>query len=206
MSAARHPTHERRPEIADAALRLIATRGIASLTMATLAAELGITAGALFRHFESREAILAATAARASELLDATFPPSDAPPIERIERFVRARAHMAGVHAGVPRLVLSEQFALALPSEATATIRRSVERTRAFMVKALRDGQRSGEVRDDVPAEALAAIAIGAMQASALAHARLPIAATKPEPVLQALLTVIAPPARDRRARKKERA
>ncbi len=47
----RRSHEERRVEIADAALRLIATEGIASLTVATLANELGLTGGALYRHF-----------------------------------------------------------------------------------------------------------------------------------------------------------
>jgi AcrR family transcriptional regulator len=193
MSLERRPTHERRAEIADAALRLIAARGIAALTMAALAAELGVTGGALFRHFDSREAILAAVAERAAELVEQTFPPADGAPLERIARLIRARLQMVGIHAGIPRLVMSEQFTLALPAEAAGALVGAVERTRAFLVDAVRDGQARGEIRRDVRAEPLAALAMGAMQVLALAHAGLPMGGAKPDPVLDALLTVLAP-------------
>ena len=53
----RKPTAERKEEILDAAARIMARDGIASLTIATLAREVGVTTGALFRHFETRDAI-----------------------------------------------------------------------------------------------------------------------------------------------------
>lgn len=60
----RKPTAERREELLDAAGRLLLRNGISPLTMATLAQEVGVTSGALFRHFDTRAAILTALAER----------------------------------------------------------------------------------------------------------------------------------------------
>ena len=54
----RKPAAVRREEIARAVLRIIGERGLTSLTTSNLAAEVGLTTGALYRHFASREEIL----------------------------------------------------------------------------------------------------------------------------------------------------
>ena len=54
----RKPSVERREEIAAAALRLIGERGRTALTTANLASELGLSSGALFRHFATLDDVL----------------------------------------------------------------------------------------------------------------------------------------------------
>ena len=51
---------ERREEIIDAALLILGEHGVDGMTMARIAEAVGITPGALYRHFDSRNAILAA--------------------------------------------------------------------------------------------------------------------------------------------------
>lgn len=160
----RRTTEERRAEIADAALRVIATRGIAALSTATLAAEVGLTTGALFRHFPSREAILDEVGRRVEELLRATLPPPELPPAERLERFLDARTSVATKHTGLLRLMQSEQFALALPKATAARLRNAVGVTRALVTETIQAGQATGEFRGDEPADALAVIVLGALQ------------------------------------------
>jgi TetR/AcrR family transcriptional regulator len=156
---------EPRVLIADAALRLIARDGIAALRTATLARELGVTGGALYRHFASREAILIAAAARARWLLEQDLPsPSQGEPWAVMEAFVKARVGTAREHLGVVRLVTSEQLAKAMPPEAVAELRAAVEATRRFFIEALAQGQRRGEIRADIPAEALVVVVMGTVQ------------------------------------------
>lgn len=164
MVTERKPTEERRTEIADAALRIIGTRGIASLTVAALARELGLTGGALYRHYPSTDAILEAVAARAAELLDASLPPPGLAPIAWLTQFAEARATAVGGHAGLARLLFSDQFALALPERALDRLRASVRRSRLALLEVVTAGQASGDIRNDLPAEALVPIVIGTMQ------------------------------------------
>lgn len=151
----------KRAEIADAALRIIETRGITALTTAALAAELGVSSGAPFRHFANREAILEAVVLRVEELILATFPPQTDPPLDRIQALLRARARVVGGHRGIGRLMFSEQFALALPEAAAARLRTVVARTRAFLLEALEEAQREGAVRADLSPEALLTVVFG---------------------------------------------
>ncbi len=171
MTTARRPTAERREEIADAALRIIESHGIVALTTATLAKAVGLTSGALFRHFASFDAILEEVAQRAEALLRATLPEDDLPPGIRLERFLDARATMAGNHAGVLRLMTSDQFALALPAAAKRRLRAAIVDTRAAVAKTLADGQQAGVFRNDVPAEALTIVVLGTLKMLAFSAA-----------------------------------
>lgn len=160
----RRSTGERRAEIADAALRIIATRGIAALSTATLAAEVGLTTGALFRHFPSRDAILDEVSRRVEELLQASLPSADLPPAQRLERFLDARTSVATEHAGLLRLMQSEQFTLALPKPAAQRLRGAVATSRELVTETIAAGQATGDFRSDQPAQALAIIVLGTLQ------------------------------------------
>jgi AcrR family transcriptional regulator len=170
-SRVRRSHGERRTEIADAALRIIATRGISALTVAALAHELGLTGGALYRHFESTDEILVAVAARAVELVDATLPAADLPPLDWLERFIESRSKTVGGHPGLVRLLVSDQVAMALPPAAAEHVQGAVRRTSTAIEHAMRRGQELGDVRDDVDARDLVPIVAGTVQLIALAHA-----------------------------------
>ncbi len=172
MAMERRSTEHRRAEIADAALRLIATRGIAELTTRLVAEAVGLTTGALFRHFGSIDEILCAVVDRVEQLLRSTYPPADLPPVERLERFVDARAATVGENVGILRLVLSEQFALALPREAAMKLQGAVMESRAFLKRALEEGQERGEIRDDVTPDVLTTVVMGTIQVAAFDAAR----------------------------------
>lgn len=183
MAQARRSHEERRAEIVEAALRLIATRGIAALTVAALASELGLTGGALYRHFPSTDAILDAVAERAVELLDASLPDASLEPLVWLERFVDSRARAVSGQAGLSRLIFSEQLAMALPESALERLRGAVRHTFVAVERALRSAQERGEVRSDVLARDLTPMVLGVVQMIALSQSG-------------ALLGRVAPPAR----------
>lgn len=197
MTTARRPTEERRAEIADAALRLIASRGIASLTVSALAAELGLTGGALYRHFPSTDAILVAVAARVVALLDAATPADDLAPRAWIRQLAAARTATVSGHAGLSRMLLSDQLALALPAPALALLSGAIRRTREGVVRALAEGQARGEFRADLTPEAMAPVVLGAIQMAAMHRAgtALPRAPGDPLAVVDTLLALLAAPA-----------
>lgn len=172
MATVRKPTAERRSEIADAALRIVGTRGLPALTVSSLAADLGITGGALYRHFASTDEILVAVAVRVAELLDASLPePSSLPPMEWLDRFARSRTETVGGHAGLARLLLSEQLAMALPEAALDHLRGCVKRTAGTIVRVLAAAQAAGEIRTDLEPEALAPVVMGTLQMIAMHRA-----------------------------------
>ena len=70
---------ERREEIIDAALLILGEHGVDGMTMARIAEAVGITPGALYRHFDSRNAILAAAVEVAIERAMSWVETADAP-------------------------------------------------------------------------------------------------------------------------------
>ncbi len=166
----RRSHEERRIEIADAALRLIATQGIASLTVAALAKELGLTGGALYRHFPSSDAILDAVAERAVELLDASLPDPTLSPMLWLEQFVDSRTRAVSGHKGLASLIISDQLAKALPETAFEHLRGAVRRTFVQVERALLSAQSQGQIRQDLSARELAPVVMGIVQMIALSR------------------------------------
>jgi AcrR family transcriptional regulator len=165
---ARRRGGSRKSDIADAILKLAGTVGIGALTMERVARELGVTSGALFRHFPSRTSMLNEAARLAVTRLDQTFPEASLPPLERLRQFLAARSRLAAEHGAIPRLVFSEQFGKALPPKGSRAVREAVLRTRSFVVEALQEAAARGEVRQDIPAQELAITVIGTVFARSL--------------------------------------
>ena len=158
------PLTPKQAEIADAALRIIGTQGISALTTAVLAAELGVSQGAPFRHFANREEILGAVVRRVEEVILSTFPGPMDSPLERIAALFQARAGAVGLHTGIARLMFSDQLAMALPRPAAARMRNLVAMTRAFLLETLDAAAKAGEIRTDLAPAALLPIVLGTLQ------------------------------------------
>jgi AcrR family transcriptional regulator len=158
----------RKSDIADAILKIAGREGVGALTMERLARELGVTSGALFRHFPSRTSMLNEAAHLAVTRLEATFPPASLPPLERLRQFLVARSRLAVEHGGIPQLVFSEQFGKALPPKGSRAVRGAVLHTRDFVAEALREAAARGEIRRDIPAQELALTVIGTVLARSL--------------------------------------
>jgi AcrR family transcriptional regulator len=203
MGELRRATEVRQLELADAALHIIATRGIAALSTRSLAEQVGLSSGAIFRHFASLDALLDAVVTRVEAVLAATYPPEELPGLARLERFIEARSRAVGRQLGILRLVQSEQFQLALPRHGSQRLSACVQRTRAFIADCLREGQRAGEIRTDLPVETLTPIVIGTVQMLATSGAR--GSAADADSVRAGLLTLLAAggPRRSTKARRK---
>jgi TetR/AcrR family fatty acid metabolism transcriptional regulator len=195
MVEQRRSTEARQVELTDAALHIIATRGIAALSTRSLAAAVGLSSGAIFRHFASIDALLGAVVGRVEQVLEATYPPPGLGPAERLAHFVEARSDAAGAQLGILRLVLSEQFLLALPEEGSTRLSACVLRSREFVGACIREGQAQGELRADVDAEALAAVVMGTIQMLALLKASEDERAAKARAVRAGLFVLLSAPA-----------
>lgn len=137
---ARKPTGDRRREIADAALRVIAAQGLGRFTALAIAREVGLTDGALFRHFRSKEEIVDAAIDRVEELLFDEMAPSSDDPIERLGHFFLHRVAVISEHGGISRLLVSEELARAASEAGVKRVegfrRRSVAFVRACLEEA----------------------------------------------------------------------
>ena len=193
----RKPATERRREIASAVLRLIGERGASSLTTSAIAGVVGVTPGALFRHFASLEEILAAAVDLAIEVVEGTFPPADLPPLERLSRLVLSRIETIRETPGLAWLLLSNQVYLTVPGPAVERLRELVQRSKAFLLQALRDGIADGSLRSDLKPEIQLILFSGTVHALVGArgvHQDAPNTPPQPAEVVAALLELLAVP------------
>jgi AcrR family transcriptional regulator len=104
-------TDERRREIVAAVLSLARERGPDSITTQAIADRIGVTQGALFRHFPDKEAIWLAVFAWVREslgaVLDAAVAKPDSP-MRKIERAFLAHVAFVAANPGVPRVLFHE--------------------------------------------------------------------------------------------------
>ena len=164
-STRRKPAAERREDIARAVLRIIGERGLTSLTTATLASEVGVTTGALYRHFASLDEILIETVRFGVERIEATFPDPSLPPLDRLLALARNRVRLLGDDPGLAWLLRSEQAYLTLPEDAVRRLCDVVRRSRLFLLGTLREGAEGNSIRGDIEPELLLVPVLGTIHA-----------------------------------------
>ena len=106
----RNTMSERQAQIVDVAMRIIATKGARRFTAQLLATEIGVTAGAVYRHFESMEAIVDAVVERIGAILFEGFPPEAPDPIDRLGLFFRCRTRTILANPHLSRMLLSDHL------------------------------------------------------------------------------------------------
>lgn len=205
MEQARRSSEIRQTELTDAALHIIATRGITALTTRNLATEVGLSTGAIFKHFASLDALLEAVVARVESVLDASYPSKELPARERLERFVEARSAAVGSQLGILRLVLSDQFLMALPERGSARLSRCVHKSWDFVLGCVREGQQAGEFRADIDANALTVMTMGTIHMLALSNGPLRQRAAVARAVRGGLSTLLQPSVTSRPKTRKTR-
>jgi AcrR family transcriptional regulator len=163
----RLPTAERRRQIAEAALDIIATRGVHQLTTQEIAARVGVTDGSLFRHFESKQAIVAAAIDVFEALLVATFPEPSDDPLETLERFFVARVTFARRRPEIIGLVFNDRLTEAAGGEGARRVAAIVGRSLGFVGECLEAAQARGLVATDVPVQVLVWMVTGVLRGAA---------------------------------------
>jgi AcrR family transcriptional regulator len=197
-SRIRKSSVERRKDIVAAVLKIIGKQGFTSLSAQTIADEVGITSGALFRHYASLQEIFEEVVQQAITTLETTFPDDSHPPLERLLELARNRVHLLGASPGLAWLLRSEQAYFTLPKTSVALLRAIAGRSREYLLKALREGASQGSVRNDIEPEILLVSVMGTIHAliGMPGIHKLTIAGQKVElgRVLAALEILVSPP------------
>jgi len=112
----------RRRAITAAASALFSERGYGATRMADVAAAVGLQAGSLYYHVESKEALLAAVVEErvgvAVEMLEAILD-LDVDPVTKIRRGIEGHLVVFDEHADIYRIFLSERLDTIAPDLAT---------------------------------------------------------------------------------------
>ncbi|HEY0856476.1 MAG TPA: TetR/AcrR family transcriptional regulator [Albitalea sp.] len=104
-------TEERQAEIVDAALRLARELSPALITTSDIAAAVGITQGAVFKHFPTKEAIWHAAMSQVQRQLLAALgdaAEAAATPLDALAAVFKAHVRFVLAHPGVPRCIFHE--------------------------------------------------------------------------------------------------
>jgi len=142
----RQRTEDRRPQIADAALRILATKGASHLTAAALGREVGIADSTVFRHFRDMDEVVLAAIERVRTFLDATYPADTEPPLVRLRAFFLARLALVRERPAILRLATSDRLEQVAGPEGARRLRESIQRSKQFIETCLRAAQADGEI------------------------------------------------------------
>jgi AcrR family transcriptional regulator len=141
---------QRRSQLLDLGVRLLATRSLDELSIDLLAEEAGISRGLLYHYFGNKHAFHEAVVRRAADdLIEQTAPPSDAEPMERL---------VTSLAAYVDYVVANHEGYLSLVKAAAGgneTLREIYEEARSALNGRIFRDDAQGEVIPDTPATRL---------------------------------------------------
>jgi AcrR family transcriptional regulator len=157
---------ERREEIIRVTLELAAKQGVDDVTTQDMAQAMGVTQGAVFRHFPNKNAIWLAVLQRVRDRLMTVLSRAAAQghdPLDALQRMFFAHIDFIASHPAIPRVLMSEH----LHGRSTALRQLVIEIMLGYEAKIaglLADAQAQGLARADLDAHAAATLYIGMIQ------------------------------------------
>ena len=157
---------ERRAATVQAVVDLAAEQNPAEITTTAIADRMGLTQGALFRHFPTKDAILEATMSWVSERLLARVDKAAegaATPAAALEAMFMTHIDFVARHPGVPRMLFGElqRPGETLPKRMVQTLIRQYEQRLRRLMEA---GKAQGELNAELNVDAAAVLFIGTIQ------------------------------------------
>ena len=157
---------ERRREIVAAVLALAADHGPDAITTHAIAERMGVTQGALFRHFPDKQAMWLAVFAGVRESLGGVLDEAIAnarSPLGALERAFEAHVAFVASHPGVPRMLFHE---LQYPGDSPvrAEVRAMVGGYRKRLAGLFAQAKAAGELPPTLDVDAAPVLFIGAVQ------------------------------------------
>lgn len=165
-----HPKHlraeERRAVTIEAVIELASEQNPSEITTTAIAKHMGVTQGALFKHFPTKNAILQAVMEWVAERLLSRVDKaagSASSPLDALEAIFMAHVEFVAEHPGVPRMLFGElqRAEKTAPKRMAQTlIRRYSER----LYRIIEEGKASGELSSTLDTGAAATLFIGTIQ------------------------------------------
>lgn len=167
--AEKQSTTVRRRQIARAALRLLGRHGAGGLGVVAVAREVGLAPSALYRHYRGMDEVLDMVVdllgRRLLENVEAVRRETpDA--LNRLRRLMGRHIVMISENPGIPALVFAPD-GHGGRTRRGRMIYRAIRRYLAAVAGIIRDGQRAGAIRRDIPAGAAAMMFLGTVQPAA---------------------------------------
>jgi len=159
-------TAVRRRQIADAARALTVKHGSEHLTVGKIAKEIGVSEGALYRHFKSKRDILSLMVERVEEDLVVDIEESGAAghtPLGILDSSLKNHISTIEQRRGVSFQVIAEVISLG-DKELNRQASEALERYTGRIRDVLSDGIKAGEIRKDIDPENAAMLVTAAIQ------------------------------------------
>ncbi len=165
-----HPKHlpaeQRRNDTVRALIALAAGQNPTDITTAAVAKRMGLTQGALFRHFPSKDAILAAVMGWVAERLLARIDKAAqtaSSPLTAVEAIFLTHIEFVIEHPGVPRMLIGEL------QRSEYTVAKRMVRTllRCYterLIRLMEEGKKQGQLDADLDSSAAATLFVGTIQ------------------------------------------
>lgn len=162
----RQPAEARQAEMVQAVLALAAQQEPASITTTDIAKAVGLSQGAVFRHFPNKQAIWLNVA----QWLEATLLPlvqsaaeSSSDPLESLGNIFHAHLQFVQENPGVPRFIFHE---LQQPADSPAKqhVAGMLQRYSTLLIRTLQQAKVTGQVLPAVDERSAATLFIGSVQ------------------------------------------
>jgi len=159
-------TEARQREIVATVLALARERGPDAITTQAIADRMGVTQGAVFRHFPDKQAIWLAVFAWVRESLGAAFAAAMGKansPLAKIEQAFLAHVAFIAANPGVPRVMFHE---LQYPGDSPVRtdVRTMITGYRQRLMQLFAQAKTAGELPDDLDTALASVLFIGAVQ------------------------------------------
>ena len=169
MSAVRQSRDARRDQIARAVLQLATESGMSSVSVAAVAARVGVTPSALYRHYPSKDAMLDETLQRIERGVLANLESArgrNADALMALGRLFDRHVALIRENRGIPLVMFSEDFFH--DRRRRRRLRALVTAFRAGIEALVRAGQRQGRVRRGLDPATASLMFFGLFQAPAI--------------------------------------
>ena len=157
---------DRQREIIDAAISLIAEKGIQELTIKNLSRKIGLSEGAIYRHFESKldilKGILDTFKASKDNLLKVLNEENLTPDV-KLEKLLYERFEYFENHPAIASVIFSEEI-FRHDTQLSEYIYEIMFFMQDVFVKIIQEGQNSGIFKKNVSAKSIGYMITGAMR------------------------------------------
>lgn len=163
-------TEVRQEQIIQAAMNLIASRGLKGLSMAALANRIGLVPSAIYRHFKSKNDIVDMILDFIQERLLTNIRitcKETSEPMERLQRILRRHVETLRENRAIPRIIFTEDVFSGNPKR-KAKVYRIVNGYLEGLNKIIREGQKKGQIRSDMDSKTVALMFLGMIQPGAI--------------------------------------
>jgi AcrR family transcriptional regulator len=163
MAEAKLDTQVRREQIAEAALELVAGQGMRRLSVAAVARRVGLVPSGIYRHFKSKDEILAAVLDRIEQRLTSNVQAArqtSADPLECLKEVLMRHIRFIREGRAIPRMIFSDDVHAGSPHRKQRVLQIFTRYT-GQVGEIVRLGQSQGRIRPDLDVQTVSTMLFG---------------------------------------------